>query len=435
MASRFTFIHTADLHLGRAFCRRASTEKDDVSARLRDAQIKTWRNIVDLALEKGAAFLLLAGDVFDSEKREDIAPSTVIEFVRGLERLAGARPPVRVFIAPGNHDPFLPKSIWKSLALPDGVEVFDSIRPRMVELDAPAPVTIAGAGHTRREVRENLAASVRVPEDQRFHIAVVHVFVAADRRLGGQTDAELARYAPCAVEDFANRGVHYWALGHIHQHRFFEQRSAPPLVALYPGCPQGLDPSETGSKGVFCVEVTALDGGFEVDVEFEPVAAVEWVDVTADVTGVETPEEIEGRLAEACGRSMPEGRAAMVRIRASGAVPNPGNLRSDSVRNEIERALQEELGALDVELHLDVAPAMALDELERRENVLGQLLRRIRTLESAGPDEWRPVIEALRGDLLAVRGGTDDELIAYLKELLPEVRRESLALLAQQPDA
>src|SRR5947209_17672622 len=98
-AHKFHFIHAADLHLDTPFASigRAAPE---IAGRLRDASLEAFDALVKMAIEREAAFVVFAGDIYDSADRGVRAQ---LRFVRGVERL-GERG-ILVFVAHGNHDP------------------------------------------------------------------------------------------------------------------------------------------------------------------------------------------------------------------------------------------------------------------------------------------------------------------------------------------
>ena len=59
----FTFIHAADIHLDSPLRGLSRYESAPVDA-IRDACRRAFKNLVDLAIEEKAAFVLLAGDLF-----------------------------------------------------------------------------------------------------------------------------------------------------------------------------------------------------------------------------------------------------------------------------------------------------------------------------------------------------------------------------------
>ena len=95
----FTMVHTSDLHLGSLF-----SSTPEVADEMRTEQIDTLKQILDLCTENSADALLIAGDMFDCLRMED----AYLERVKSLISHYN----VRVFITPGEHDPFTPDSCY-----------------------------------------------------------------------------------------------------------------------------------------------------------------------------------------------------------------------------------------------------------------------------------------------------------------------------------
>src|SRR5215470_15792562 len=80
-----------------------------------------FQRALDLAREKRADALCIAGDLYESDRA---SPD------RGayLARVLGALAPMRVFISPGNHDPNDRPSLYRQMARPPNVTVFETRR-------------------------------------------------------------------------------------------------------------------------------------------------------------------------------------------------------------------------------------------------------------------------------------------------------------------
>ena len=105
------FIHGADFHLDAPFA-ALSPEK----ARQRRAeQRQLLSRLADLAEEEGADLVLLSGDLLDGGE-------TYQETVEALSHALG-QIKAPVFIAPGNHDPYGPRSAYAGTAWPDNVHI------------------------------------------------------------------------------------------------------------------------------------------------------------------------------------------------------------------------------------------------------------------------------------------------------------------------
>ena len=92
MAKRFRFIHCADLHLGTPLAIREAPSRYWEKT-LRDATFQAFRNIVDTAIEKRVAAIVIAGDVYNSA---DHSLPAQLEFSRelcGYQHVYRARQP------------------------------------------------------------------------------------------------------------------------------------------------------------------------------------------------------------------------------------------------------------------------------------------------------------------------------------------------------
>lgn len=255
-------IHGADFHLDAPFA-ALSPEK----ARQRRAeQRQLLSRLADLAEEEGADLVLLSGDLLDGGE-------TYQETVEALSHALG-QIKAPVFIAPGNHDPYGPRSAYAGTAWPDNVHIFTSVQPEGVELPELGCV-VHGAAFTTPQADRSPLMGFSAPRDGRIHLMTLHGDVA------GQ-----GRYGPIRPEDIAASGLTYLALGHIHACSGLQR--AGETCWAYPGCPEGRGFDETGEKGVLAVTV---DDQGAVSVRFVPLAGRRYEIVEADVTGRDSAEE------------------------------------------------------------------------------------------------------------------------------------------------
>jgi DNA repair exonuclease SbcCD nuclease subunit len=118
------FLQTGDWQLG--MTRYFLTE--DAQARFAQARIDAVRALGRAARERGCEFVLVCGDVFESNR---VDRRTV---TRALDALAEIEVPV--YLLPGNHDPLEPGSVYRS-------PTFEARRPRQVTvLDTERPLAL-----------------------------------------------------------------------------------------------------------------------------------------------------------------------------------------------------------------------------------------------------------------------------------------------------
>lgn len=246
-------IHGADFHLDSPFA-GLSPER---AARRRGEQRELLDRLAALAREKQADLVLLAGDLLDSER--------VFRETAHALRSALASIPCPVFISPGNHDYYSPRSVWAALDWPENVHIFTSEAPERADLPG---CTLWGRAFTGAHSDRCPLEGIQVPDGGGLHIACVHGCV------GPSGD-----YGPLSPTDIAGSGLDYLALGHVHQGSGLQKEGR--TYWAYPGCPEGRGFDEPGEKGVLYVE--AEPG--RVTAQFVPLAKRRYEIFTADITG------------------------------------------------------------------------------------------------------------------------------------------------------
>jgi DNA repair protein SbcD/Mre11 len=313
MVRPFSFLHTGDLHLDTPFSGMTGLVPPEVSQRLREATLTAWDRIVDLAIERRVDFVVVAGDVFESETgtlRGQFA------FSDGLARLEAAGIPAGV--VHGNHDPL---SGWQpTVPWPATTSRFGGDAPAAwpVVKDGVEIARVYGMSYAQKAETRDLAARFRRDDDAPFAIGLLHATV-------GLTDRHV-RYAPTTLETLAASGMDYWALGHIHRRRI--ERQAKPMV-VYPGCPQGRDPGEAEAKGVAIVRV---DGSGTPALEWIDTDVVRWVLLEIPCAPLESMTDLRTAIITAVRDARAAaGRSIVAHIRLTGFTP----LHQELIRADI----------------------------------------------------------------------------------------------------
>ncbi|MBI5458112.1 exonuclease SbcCD subunit D [Methanobacterium sp.] len=112
------FLHTADWHLGMKYSRLG-----EKAEKARDIRVKSVKTLLDHAREENVDFVLVAGDLFDSNDVDKRLLNTVSEILQHT--------PVPIYIIPGNHDPLTLDSlywdpVWETL---NNVTIFKESKP------------------------------------------------------------------------------------------------------------------------------------------------------------------------------------------------------------------------------------------------------------------------------------------------------------------
>jgi len=235
MASSFTFLHSADLHLGRRF----GTMPEEIRGRLTEARHQSLGRLVQAARAQGARDILLAGDTFDTE-----TPS--YQVWHQARATMAAAPDLHWWILPGNHDSLNAELLWPRLMdqAPPNLHVIDTAAP--IEL-APG-VTLLPAPLTRRRPSHDLTAWMdRAPSPEgAIRIGLAHGAVTDFSSDGNAVEGIIA-------PDRARlSGLDYLALGDWHGQKQIGDRTA------YAGTPEFDSFRHSGRGG--CLIVTAQAG-------------------------------------------------------------------------------------------------------------------------------------------------------------------------------
>jgi len=235
------FIHASDLHLRAA-------EADD--------QLNTLRAIVALARERDAEFILMAGDLFDSDHDANLLRPQVR---RVLEEWS--RPTV---LLPGNHDArsYGPTADYgpQAILAQEDVSRFDDL--------GELPL-ICLPYQPERGLSDHRAALDRL---DRPAVVACHGTVYLRQWLGWlrQEREDVGDYFPIYPEDLKDLPIRYLAMGHFHR-RFYH--TTAPVLCCYPGSAYPMTIRETGVRSVALVQ---LEGESSGQVEAVPLKGSTW---------------------------------------------------------------------------------------------------------------------------------------------------------------
>jgi hypothetical protein len=149
------FVHTADWHLGHVYRRLGPRAGESAQWRF-----EAVRRVFDLAIEERADFIVVAGDVFDTDTPSPLTMRAAVELLRDA--------PAPTYLISGNHDPCAEGSVWfhpafaETLASVKQIHLARSREPLSInDGDAvlfPCPVS---ARHSRADATAWIPAAVR----------------------------------------------------------------------------------------------------------------------------------------------------------------------------------------------------------------------------------------------------------------------------------
>jgi DNA repair protein SbcD/Mre11 len=396
----FRFMHVDDVHIGRERLEGALPSSDFSNA---------FNQAVDVAIEKGVAFMLVAGDFFDKAR---IEPNHLAEGEAGLRRLKDAGIPV--IAIEGNHDvvsSYDDRPSW--LTYLNGVGLLRLLRtefregqPIMKEwndterfgnwLDLGG-ARIYGAGWFGASTARRLELLEPHLEKRGFTILMLHAGVNGMAEEFGMIDR--------GQLDVVREKVDYAALGHMHKSYVVDG------WAHNAGALENWDLGEVrygDEKGYWLVDVRD-DGTFEAThgyVKRRPVQVAK-----LDCDGLKTLEELRtGVVALAAGWTLDPSTVVCLRLTGLPAF-NP----SEIDRKDLEIAVVEAARCAAAE----VSPAFgrragageAEGDIPPREAVEAEEIAKL-IAETGRYEGKEEVVASLLRSVLAARG--DEELYGEL---------------------
>ena len=261
-------LHAADFHLDSPFEALSATE----AAARRGEQRQLLRRISEIAASENVDAVLFAGDLLDSDYAYLETAETLY---REFESLG-----VPVFLAPGNHDYYSPRSPYAKLKLPENVHIFKSAEPTCVPLSSLG-VRIWGAAFTSPASSPMLSGFEPPRGEGLLDIMVIH----------GEVSPRESQYNSITEDELRRSGMKYVALGHIHA--FSGLRRSGETFYAWPGCPEGRGFDETGEKGVIIAEISAVS----CELRFVPLGGRRYETVNVQV-GTNALEAVLAALPE-----------------------------------------------------------------------------------------------------------------------------------------
>jgi len=197
-------IHTADVHLGCKFP-EYNNNSSLYDTEKREEELKeTFHKIITMCVKNDADVLLIAGDLFDSSMPD-------MELISFVAKEFNRIPEVSVFIAPGNHDYYVPGAFYDFLLKNcKNLYVFKEKTDYMELEIRDCVVRVYGGAFTTPEENTCMIDADLIRNatgDADINIGVFHGTVD-----GGNS---YPAYNPIPKSLIGETGLDYMALGHI----------------------------------------------------------------------------------------------------------------------------------------------------------------------------------------------------------------------------
>ena len=224
------FIHMADIHFDSPFS--VLTDKIDFGTKRRLEQREAFKEAIEYISKEKIPYLFIAGDLYD----QNYIRQSTIEFINNLFKTI---PDTRIFISPGNHDPFLKNSFYNTYNWNENVTIFtDQIK--RIELEE---ADIYGYGFSDFYCSNSNVEKIEIKNKEKINILLVHGTLDSSKTIDVQ-------YNPINTNKLKEIGFNYIALGHIHK-RTEENK----YNFIYPGSMISFGFDELGEHGMLDVKI------------------------------------------------------------------------------------------------------------------------------------------------------------------------------------
>lgn len=250
------FVHIADVHLDIPF--KTISDRAGLGIKRRLEQREALKNVIEFIKTNSIEYLFISGDLYEQEY---IRESTI----RFLNDLFKEISNTKIYISPGNHDPYIKNSYYMTYNWSDNVKIFTDSVEKVENDDA----NIYGFGFNNFEMNENQIDNIRIEDKSKINILVVH------------GDINESKYNPMKLEILKSKGFDYVALGHIHKRDDYNN-------IVYPGSLISLGFDELGMHGMMVGEI--IDK--KVYKKFIPIDKREFIVRNIDVSNIQSEEEL-----------------------------------------------------------------------------------------------------------------------------------------------
>ena len=280
------FVHIADMHFDSPFVNLADREGFGDIRRL--DQRKALKKVIDYIKENKIPYLFISGDLYENKY---IKKST-IQYINNLfEEI----PDTKIFISPGNHDPYLKNSYYSQYKWSKNVKIFGPEIERISTED----VDIYGFGFNNFYCDGCGLEKINIENPEKLNVLIIH---------GTLNGAVLKdnNYNPISEKILKEKGFDYVALGHIHKTNYDEkcdiQKSLNSFSykegvskIIYPGSTVSMGFDELGKHGMIVGEIQK---NLEPKIQFIKIDEKEFIEKEIDVTTILSKEELIEKINE-----------------------------------------------------------------------------------------------------------------------------------------
>lgn len=259
------FVHIADMHFDSPFVNLS--EKDILGDLRRLEQRKIFKKVIEYIKQNQIPYFFISGDLYEHK----YVKQSTIEYINNLLKEI---PETKVYIAPGNHDPFIKNSYYNKFNWNENVKIFEA----KIEKIETEEANIYGYGFDDFYCKNCAIEELEIEKGNKPNLLVIH------GTLDGASIEE-KQYNSISKKMLEKKGFDYVALGHIHK---LDYHTTENQRMVYPGSTAALGFDEIGQHGMIIGELNKE----KLKLEFIPLDEEKFSKKEMDVTNIETKEEL-----------------------------------------------------------------------------------------------------------------------------------------------
>jgi len=263
------FIHIADMHFDCPFTNLSDRENFGEIRRLE--QRKAFKEIINYIKENNIEYFFIAGDLYEQK----YIKKTTIEYINNLFKEI---PNSKIYITPGNHDPYIKNSFYNNFLWNNNVNIFGGD----IKIIKNKEVDIYGYGFDDYYLKTEKIDKINIENREKVNILITH------GTLDGAS-LEEKEYNSISRKMLEEKGFDYVALGHIHKTNYSENENI-----IYPGSTVSIGFDELGKHGIIAGEIINK----KLTTEFIQIKTTEFEEIELDVTDIISKEELIEKINE-----------------------------------------------------------------------------------------------------------------------------------------
>lgn len=154
------FVHIADVHFDTPFSTLAIK---GLSGTRRLEQRNAFKKVIDYIRENNIEYLFICGDLYEQEYVRE----STIEYIN---KLFETIPDTKIFIVPGNHDPYIKNSYYRTFNFSKNVKIFTG----NIEKIEDKNVNIYGYGFEDFYMKSGLEEKIDIYDVNKINILLTH---------------------------------------------------------------------------------------------------------------------------------------------------------------------------------------------------------------------------------------------------------------------